>query len=46
MTLEAFEKIKRDLASFADDEHDMICDQKGNFIFERHGKSDVSWFMN
>lgn len=38
MTLEAFEKIKRDLASFADDEHDMICDQKGNFIFERHGK--------
>lgn len=38
MTPEAFENIKRDLASFADDEHEMVCDGRGNIIFERHGQ--------
>lgn len=38
MTPEAFENIKRDLASFADDENEMVCDDRGNVIFERHGK--------
>lgn len=38
MTLEAFENIKRDLASFADDEHEMVFDERGNIMFERHGQ--------
>lgn len=38
MTFDELNRIKRDIASFADDEYGVIDDGRGGFLFERNGQ--------